>query len=351
MKSYVSIGVMSGTSLDGLDLAACRFTFDRTWNFETIKAVTVPYSHKWVNRLSSAADLNALDFAFLNKDFGKFIGKQVAEFSADLPQKPDLVSSHGHTVFHQPQNKLTVQIGNGASIAVYSGLPTVCDFRSQDVALDGQGAPLVPIGDELLFGDYEYCLNLGGIANISFRENGERKAFDICPANMAFNLFIKELGFQYDLDGNYGRTGKVQEELLHLLNQLDFYQQKGPKSLGREWFEEEFLPLIHSFQLSPTDTLRTLYEHVSDQLSLAVDQYPKGRMLITGGGAHNVYLIELFSEKTKHKTIVPSAQIIDFKEAIIFAFLGVLRLREEPNCLKSVTGANYDHTGGAIYLP
>jgi len=351
MKSYVSIGVMSGTSLDGLDLAACRFTFDRTWNFETIKAVTVPYSHKWVNRLSSAADLNALDFAFLNNDFGKFIGKQVAEFSADLPQKPDLVSSHGHTVFHQPQNKLTVQIGNGASIAAYSGLPTVCDFRSQDVALDGQGAPLVPIGDELLFGDYEYCLNLGGIANISFRENGERKAFDICPANMAFNLFIKELGFQYDLDGNYGRTGKVQEELLHLLNQLDFYQQKGPKSLGREWFEEEFLPLIHSFQLSPTDTLRTLYEHVSDQLSLAVDQYPKGRMLITGGGAHNVYLIELFSEKTKHKTIVPSAQIIDFKEAIIFAFLGVLRLREEPNCLKSVTGANYDHTGGAIYLP
>lgn len=351
MKSYVSIGVMSGTSLDGLDLAACRFTFDGSWNFEIIKAVTVPYSHKWVNRLSSAADLNALDFAFLNNDFGKFIGKQVAEFSADLPQKPDLVSSHGHTVFHQPQNKLTVQIGSGASIAVYSKLPTVCDFRSQDVALNGQGAPLVPIGDELLFGDYEYCLNLGGIANISFRENDERKAFDICPANMAFNLFIKELGFQYDLDGNYGRTGKVQEELLHLLNQLEFYQQKGPKSLGREWFEEEFLPLILSFQLSPTDALRTLYEHVSDQLSLAVDQYPKGRMLITGGGAHNVFLIELFSEKTKHKTIVPSAQIIDFKEAIIFAFLGVLRLREEPNCLRSVTGANYDHAGGAIYLP
>ena len=351
MENYVSIGVMSGTSLDGLDLAACRFTFDGSWNFEVIKAVTVPYSHKWVNRLSSAADLNALDFAFLNNDFGKFIGKQLAEFSADLPQKTDLVSSHGHTVFHQPQNKLTLQIGSGASIAVYSGLPTVCDFRSQDVALNGQGAPLVPIGDELLFGDYEYCLNLGGIANISFRENGERKAFDICPANMAFNLFIQELGFQYDLDGNYGRTGKVQEELLHLLNQLEFYQQKGPKSLGREWFEEEFLPLIRSFQLSPTDALRTLYEHVSDQLSHAVDQYPKGRMLITGGGAHNVFLIELFSEKTKHKTIVPSTQIIDFKEAIIFAFLGVLRLREEPNCLKSVTGANYDHVGGAIYLP
>lgn len=351
MQSYVSIGIMSGTSLDGLDLVACRFTFDQSWHYEIIKAVTVPYSHKWIAKLSTATELNALDFAFLNNDFGKFIGKQVAEFCADLPQKPDLVSSHGHTVFHQPQNKLTVQIGSGASIAAYSGLRTACDFRTLDVALKGQGAPLVPIGDELLFGDYDFCLNLGGIANVSFREDGERRAFDICPANMAFNQFIKELGYEYDLDGNFGRTGQVQEELLRLLNDLEFYQHKGPKSLGREWFEEEFLPLINSFQLLQVDALRTLYEHVSDQLSLAVEHYPKGRMLITGGGAHNVFLIELFSEKTKHKTIVPSSQIIDFKEAIIFAFLGVLRLREEPNCLKSVTGADHSHSGGVIYLP
>ena len=351
MQSYVSIGVMSGTSLDGLDLVACRFTLDQSWQYEIIKANTIPYSHKWVAKLSSASELNALDFAFLNNDLGKFIGKQVAEFCAGLPQKPDLVSSHGHTVFHQPQNKLTVQIGQGASIAAYSGLPTACDFRMLDVALNGQGAPLVPIGDELLFGNYEFCLNLGGIANVSFREDNERKAFDICPANMAFNLFSKELGYEYDLDGNYGRTGQVQEELLQLLNNLEFYHQKGPKSLGREWFEEEFLPLIRSFQLLPCDALRTLYEHVSDQISLTVDQYPKGRMLITGGGAHNVFLIELLSEKTKHKTVVPSSQLIDFKEAIIFAFLGVLRLREETNCLRSVTGANRNHSAGVIYLP
>jgi len=351
MESYVSIGVMSGTSLDGLDLVACRFTFDQSWNYEIIKTLTIPYSHKWVAKLSTATELNALDFAFLNNDFGKFIGKQVAEFCANLPQKPDLVSSHGHTIFHQPENKLTVQVGSGASIAAYSGLKTAGDFRTLDVALKGQGAPLVPIGDELLFGDYDFCLNLGGIANVSFREDGERKAFDICPANMAFNQFIKELGYEYDLDGNYGRSGLIQEELLRLLNELEFYQQKGPKSLGSEWFENDFLPLINSFQLAPADILRTLYEHVSDQLSLAVDRYPKGRMLITGGGAHNVFLIELFSEKTKHKTIVPSSQIIDFKEAIIFAFLGVLRLREEANCLKSVTGADHDHSGGVIYLP
>lgn len=351
MQSYVSIGVMSGTSLDGLDLAACHFTFDDKWHFEIIKALTLPYPHKWVVKLSSAAELNALDFAILNNDFGKFIGKQVAEFCSGLQQKPDLVASHGHTVFHQPQNKITVQIGQGASIAAHSGLTTVCDFRSLDVALKGQGAPLVPVGDELLFGEYDFCLNLGGIANVSFQENGERKAFDICPANMAFNLFIKELGYEYDHDGNFGRTGQIQEELLGLLNGLEFYQQKGPKSLGREWFEEEFLPLINSFQLSPVDTLRTLYEHVSDQLCAAIDQYPKGRILITGGGAHNVFLIELFSEKTKHKTVVPSSQLIDFKEAVIFAFLGVLRFREEPNCLKSVTGAQHNHSGGAIYLP
>ena len=351
MKTYLSIGCMSGTSLDGLDLVACRFTTDEAWKFEIIKAVTIPYSHKWINKLSKAAELNALEFALLHNEFGKFIGKQVADFCSDLPDLPDLVSSHGHTIFHQPHKKLTVQIGNGAQIAAASGLPTACDFRSLDVALKGQGAPLVPIGDELLFGEYELCLNLGGIANFSFRENDERKAFDICPANMAFNHFTKELGYEYDLDGNLGRTGVVQEELLSLLNSLDFYQLTGPKSLGREWFEKEFLPLISSFQLDHKDILRTLYEHISDQLTFSVDQYPKGKILITGGGAHNVFLIELFSEKTKHKTIVPSAQIIDFKEAIIFAFLGVLRLRNEVNCLRSVTGANRNHSGGVIYLP
>lgn len=342
---------MSGTSLDGLDLVACRFTFDQDWKFEILKAVTIPYSHKWVSKLSAAAELNALDFVLLHNEFGKFIGKQVADFCSDLPDKPDLVSSHGHTIFHQPHNRLSVQIGNGALIAAYSGLPVACDFRSLDVALKGQGAPLVPIGDELLFHNYELCLNLGGIANVSFLDDGERKAFDICPVNMAFNHFTKELGYEYDLDGTLGRTGNIQEELLSLLNSLDFYQQNGPKSLSREWFEEEFLPLISSFQLAPEDILRTLYEHISDQISMAVDQYPKGQILITGGGAHNVFLIELFSEKTKHKTIVPSAQIIDFKEAIIFAFLGVLRLRNEVNCLKSVTGATQDHSGGVIYLP
>lgn len=351
MQTYLSIGCMSGTSLDGLDLVACRFSFDQFWKFEILKAVTIPYSHKWVNKLTNVTELSGLELAFLNNDYGKFIGKQVKSFCADLSEKPDLVSSHGHTIFHQPEEKLTLQIGNGANIAAVSELPTACDFRALDVALEGQGAPLVPVGDELLFGEYELCLNLGGFANVSFREGGERRAFDICPVNMAFNHFTKELGYEYDLDGNLGRTGKVQEELLNLLNSLEFYQQKGPKSLGREWFEDEFLPLIYSFQLPPEDVLRTLYEHVSDQLCLAIDHYPKGQILITGGGAHNVFLIELFSEKTKHKTILPSEQIIDFKEAIIFAFLGVLRLRNEVNCLKSVTGAKQDHSGGAIYLP
>ena len=351
MQTYLSIGCMSGTSLDGLDLAACRFTFEASWRYEVLKAITIPYSHKWVTKLATASELNALEMALLHNEYGKFIGKQVADFCAELPEKPDLVSSHGHTIFHQPQNKLTLQIGHGASIAAGSGLPTACDFRSLDIALKGQGAPLVPIGDELLFGEYEICLNLGGIANVSFRENGERMAFDIGPANMAFNHFIKKLGYEYDLNGNLGRSGNIQEELLTLLNELEFYRKKGPKSLGREWFDLEFIPLINSFQLTPEDALRTLYEHVSDQLAAAVDQFPKAQILVTGGGTHNVFLIELFSEKTKHKTIIPSAQLIDFKEAIIFAFLGVLRLRNEANCLKSVTGSHHDHSGGVIYLP
>ena len=351
MQSYISIGCMSGTSLDGLDLAACRFTFDKLWSFEILKSVTIPYSHKWVNKLVSASGLSAFEFALLNNEYGKFIGKHVADFCSGLSEKPDLVSSHGHTIFHQPKERLTLQIGHGASVAAYSGLQTVCDFRSVDVALKGQGAPLVPIGDELLFGQYEICMNLGGIANVSFREENERRAFDICPVNMAFNYFIKDLGYEYDLDGNLGRTGNIQSELLLLLNELEFYRLQGPKSLSREWFENEFLPLINSFQLTPEDILRTLYEHISDQLSQAIEQYPKSQILVTGGGAHNVFLIELLSEKTKHKTVVPSTQIIDFKETIIFAFLGILRLRNEVNCLKSVTGADHDHSGGVIYLP
>lgn len=351
MQSYTSIGCMSGTSLDGLDLVVCRFTFDKKWNFEILKSNTISYSHKWINKLSSAPELNVFDFALLHNEYGKFIGKQIADFCADLPEKPNFISSHGHTIFHQPNEKLTFQIGNGACIAAATGIQTICDFRSLDIALGGQGAPLVPIGDELLFGEYEFCMNLGGIANVSFREDGERKAFDICPSNMAFNHFTKELGYEYDLNGSMGRTGTIQPELLNLLNSLEFYQQPGSKSFGREWFETEFLPLIASFQLAPEDILRTLYEHVSDQLASAVDEYPKGQILITGGGAHNIFLIELFSEKTKHKTIVPSEQIIDFKEAVIFAFLGVLRFRNEINCLKSVTGADHNHSGGVIYLP
>jgi len=351
MQTYTSIGSMSGTSLDGLDLVACRFTFDKKWTYEILKAVNVSYSHKWVNKLSDISELTVLDFVFLHNEYGKFTGKQIADFCADLPEKPTLIASHGHTIFHQPAMNLTFQIGNGALIAAATGIQTICNFRNLDVALGGQGAPLIPIGDELLFGEYEFCLNLGGIANVSFREDGERKAFDICPANMAFNHFTKEMGYEYDLNGSMGRLGAVHPELLKLLNSLDYYKQEGPKSLGREWIETEYLPLIYSFQLTTADILRTLYEHVSDQLAMAIDPYPKGQVLITGGGAHNVFLIELFSEKTKHKTIVPSQQIIDFKEAIIFAFLGVLRFRNEINCLKSVTGADHDHSGGVIYLP
>jgi len=350
MKTYNSIGCMSGTSMDGLDLAVCRFTFDSACTYEIIKTTTIPYSHKWVNKLMQASEMSIPDFARLNNEYGKCIGKHVADFCSDLNPKPDLVSSHGHTIFHQPHNNLTLQIGHGASIAATCGIRTACDFRSMDVALKGQGAPLVPIGDELLFGEYDFCLNIGGIANISFRENGKRRAFDICAANMAFNYIIKELGYEYDLDGNLGRTGVINNELLSLLNDLDYFRQEGPKSIGREWFETEFLPLINSFQLNPSDALRTLYEHVSDQLAASIEDYPKGKILITGGGAHNIFLVELFSEKTKHKTIIPSTQLIDFKEALIFAFLGVLRLREETNCLKSVTGSIRDHCGGTIYL-
>lgn len=350
MKNYLSIGVMSGTSMDGLDIVACKFSYDKGWSFEIIKSITLTYSHKWITKLTTANELNALEFLLLHNEFGRYIGKKVKTFCSDLNEKPELICSHGHTIFHQPGQKLTFQIGSGAEIAAISGISTVCDFRSLDVALGGQGAPLVPIGDELLFGEYDICLNIGGIANISFRVENERKAFDVCPANMAFNHFCRTLGFEYDLSGNLGRTGSVNTELLELLNSLEYYEIKGPKSLGREWFDTVFLPIIYSFQMEPNDILRTLYEHITDQIVIATDSFEKGTIFITGGGAHNYFLIELLSEKIKHKTIVPSEEIIDFKEAIIFAFIGVMRNLNQINSIKSVTGTAKDHSGGVIYL-
>lgn len=347
-NKYLVLGIMSGTSLDGLDLAAVEFSYRyNRWNFSLVEAETVAYSSGWQEKLRNAHNLSGEELIGLHHEYGRYIGQEAHHFLFSHQLSPDLIASHGHTVFHQPGKGITFQIGNGASIAAETGITTVADFRVGDVALGGQGAPLVPVGDQLLFPHYTYCLNLGGFANISFEKNRQRVAFDICPVNFMLNHLAKVLGKPFDSQGNIGRKGKVNEALLEQLNQLDYYRLMPPKSLAREWVDTYFLPVMEASSCSLRDKLRTVYEHIAIQIAASVSE--PGKILVTGGGAWNDFLIERIREKTRGEIFIPSDQLILFKEALIFAFLGILRLLEEDNCLASVTGARRDSCGGAVY--
>ncbi|MFP4023557.1 MAG: anhydro-N-acetylmuramic acid kinase [Thiohalospira sp.] len=350
MQNYYALGIMSGTSLDGLDIVLCQFSYTKKWAFEIIKAKTFKYDQNWKDQLQSAEQLSGLQLLKLHKNYGRFIGKKIKQFLKDIKEKPCLIASHGHTIFHQPKNKITLQIGDGAEIASETGITTVSDFRSLDVALDGQGAPLVPIGDELLFNEYDYCLNIGGFANISTTIDHKRVAFDICPANIILNKLAHKLNKPFDKDGIFGKTGKMNSILLNQLNQVDFYQMPNPKSLGREWVEEVFIPVLAQQEIKTIDQISTLYEHISDQITKVISSNPEKKVLITGGGAYNKYLLERIRAKTNTQIIIPSKNIVEYKEAIIFGLLGVLRFNRDINCLSSVTGAKKNSSSGVIHL-
>ncbi len=342
---------MSGTSMDGLDLAYSVFSKKgEKWKYQILNAETISYSSEWENRLKNLPKSSAQEFVKTNADYGHLIGNEVNKFIKKHNLEVDFISSHGHTIFHQPALGFTSQIGDGASIAAETNLDVVCDFRSLDVALNGQGAPLVPIGDKLLFSGFDYRLNLGGFANISFEENEKTLAFDIAPANIAFNFFANKEGLVFDEEGGLAAKGNTIPELLQKLNALPYYQIKGSKSLGREWFETEFLPLINSYYPN-NDILSTLVQHLTYQISLVLKRISKKnqKLLITGGGAYNSFLIEQLKKMTNVEIVIPSDALIQFKEALIFAFLGVLRLENQINTLKEVTGAKRNSIGGAIY--
>jgi anhydro-N-acetylmuramic acid kinase len=350
---YNVIGIMSGTSLDGIDVAFCRFEHrGKKWHYHIIKASTFNYPVAWKNRLSEAGSLSALDFSFLHVEYGTYLGKIVKRFITKNKFNPDFICSHGHTIFHQPEKMLTVQIGSGAAIAAETGFTTICDFRTTDVAFGGQGAPLVPIGDELLFSDFDICLNIGGFANLSYKKKNERIAFDVCPANIILNYLAGKIGLDYDSSGRNARKGKVLKEILTPLNQLEFYKLKPPKSLGREWVENKFIPLLAGYHEHPVhDVLRTVTEHIAIQIADVISKTKAKKVLVTGGGAFNTFLLELIRNKCNAEIVLPDKEIINYKEALIFAFLSILRIRNENNCLKSVTGARKDNCGGSVYVP
>jgi anhydro-N-acetylmuramic acid kinase len=378
---YHVLGLMSGTSLDGLDLAFCRFGYtEEKWKYKILLAETIPYSNDWKNRIQHLDKQSAGDFAFTDSELGHLMGRMAKEFIDKHHINPDFIASHGQTIFHSPGKRWTTQIGKGAAIAAETNIPVVCDFRSTDVALGGQGAPLVPIGDRFLFPGFTYCLNLGGFANLSFERNGTRIACDICPANMVLNTLAGQVGKAFDENGDLARSGSLIPDLLKTLNQLPFYHQPPPKSLGKEWVDEYIRPLIlnvsgheapamrhkpygirhhcHCEERSDAatgsriqDLLHTFTEHIAMQVGNNTGINRVDNLLITGGGALNTYLVERIRHYATPDVILPDLQTIQFKEALIFALLGLLRWRGEVNCLASVTGASRNSSSGAIYLP
>jgi anhydro-N-acetylmuramic acid kinase len=351
-KEWIVTGLMSGTSLDGLDIATCRFRKNgKYWSYEILHATTISYSASMKEKLESLMNATAEGFAEADVFFAKFSGEQTKKFLLKHTIESDLIASHGHTVFHQPKKGFTTQIGNGAYIAAITNIPVVSDFRTMDVALGGQGAPLVPIGDKLLFGQYDYCLNLGGIANISFDKSGKRIAGDICPVNIVLNKLAGEKGKEYDKDGKLALTGNVNQPLLKKLNNLSFYKKEFPKSLGREWIDQEFFQRIGDTSVSTEDKLTTVCEHIAFQIAASISSEKAVTLMVSGGGALNKYLIGRIAEHAgnKVKIIVPDHFTISYKEAVIFAFLGLKRVFGEVNALASVTGASKDSIGGALY--
>lgn len=356
-QHFRTIGLMSGSSLDGLDIACCDFTLEQgRWSFNIHQATCVPYSAEWVDHLRQAHNMNARDLWKLHADFGHFCGQAVKRFvSEHAIQNVLLVGSHGHTVFHFPQDGFTTQIGDGAALAVESGLAAVCDFRTTDVARGGQGAPLVPIGDQLLFGDYRFMLNVGGISNITVQRPGERSiAFDICSANQVLNYYAQQLGHEYDANGSLAAGGQLDRDLFDLLNALDYYKQPYPKSLDNGYSRQIVIPLMEAHHASAADKLHTFCEHIAYQIAqhiIPFDARSEDKLLATGGGACNGYLVERIKHHVSAHIVAADDKIIHYKEALVFAFLGLLRWRGEINVLASVTGAQQDSCGGAIYLP
>ncbi len=357
MTKFKVIGLMSGTSLDGLDLAYCHLWQENgNWEFSIEHTKEVGYSKKMQDYLKNAIYLSENDHAQLHKDYGVWLGEQAKTFMQDENLEVDFVASHGHTSHHRPEDGFTFQLGDGQLLANTSGKQVVCDFRTKDVSLNGQGAPLVPIGDRLLFHEYDFCLNLGGISNISFEKNGERIAYDVGMANMPLNYITQKMGLGYDEGGKLAKTGRVNKPLLRKLNQLDYYKLPHPKSTGYELFTEQFVPLIEDADASHIDLLHTFIHHNSEQIALEVHKHatkPHNKLFVAGGGALNHFFIDTLKEKlgSSINIVIPSKTLIAFKEALVFALMGVLRLQEKTNVLSSVTGAIENSCSGKIYFP
>jgi len=350
-KKIFAIGLMSGTSLDGVDLVSVSFGGSHSDSaYQILIAETIPYPQKWKQTLQEAIAFSTEELQELDLLYGQYLGGLLQTFIAKHQLKNvAFIASHGHTILHQPDKGITLQIGDGQTIARLTGTKVVCDFRTQDVQLGGQGAPLVPIGDALLFADYAYCVNLGGFANVSYQQGNKRIAFDICPVNIVLNHYVEKLGFPFDDQGKIAEKGTVHAPLLASLNNVPFYQKTAPKSLSLEWVQAMIFPMIDALELPIPTILKTCVEHAAMQIGKVL--YKKPSVLLTGGGVFNTYLCDRIAFYALERVAKQSDLLINYKEALVFAYLGLLRTENQVNCLKSVTGASKDHSSGVIFTP
>ena len=342
---------MSGTSLDGIDMTYVNFQKNKFWEYKILFAKTFKYDDLWKKKLECSQDLNSNELKILNEQYTKFLAHKINKFIEENSIKEiDFIGSHGHTIFHKPSAGYTFQIGNIQNLANYVGKTIICDFRIGDIMLGGQGAPLVPIGDLLLFKNHDTCLNLGGFSNISIKKNNKIIAYDICAVNTVFNFLSKKIKLEFDNEGSNARKGKLIKDLYDKLENLKYYSLNPPKSLGIEWVKSKVFPLLEHFSsYSVYDLMHTYLVHISKEIAKNLNQ--SNSVLITGGGAYNSFLIEQIRKYTNAELILPERLLIEYKEAIIFGFLGVLKFRNEINCLKSVTGSKKDHSSGKIFYP
>lgn len=355
---YNVIGVTSGTSLAGLDLVFVALTEVRgKWTYEIKAAERLAYTPEWEEKLGSAANLPARDYLLLNSEYGHYTGHAVKQFISQhqLDHQVHFITAHGHTVFHVPGQKMTAQLGDGAAIAAVTGLPVISDLRAMDVALGGKGAPILPIAEQLLFPDYRYRVNLGENATIAIQKDEQFLAFDICPCNYILDTLAETLGRAYDDEGKLAAGGVTDQPLLGALNGLAFYNEKYPRTLASKFGTGIVMPMIQQHQLSTQGKLNTYTHHIAAQIEKVVkDLLPQEEdtsrsLLLTGGGTANTYLVKVIEEVLQPLNITVTTQNEPFRNALMIALLGALRWRQEPNALASVTGAEKDSVGGALW--
>lgn len=354
MRTYKVVGIMSGTSMDGLDIAHCDLTPQENgkWSYKINAAKTVAYNDLWRLRLSKLRNQNALNVYKTDRYFGEYIGELINEFLNETGLDADLIGSHGHTIFHQPENNISYQVGSASAISGVTGLPTVANFRAMDVVKFGEGAPISGIGDRLLFSEFDMCLNLGGFANISAEVDGKAVAYDVCPCNILLNRVAREFGKEYDEDGKIAEQGNIDYDLLSDLNSIGYYSDSYPKSLGREWINENFWFRVRESEANKEDRMKTLVDHIAQQVGENIEDLAKDssatRVYVTGGGAYNNSLIDHLRTHTDAEIIVPENDVVEYKEALIFALLATLRVQNKTNILNSFTGAETDSVAGDL---